>query len=235
MLVYAGGVLGGRQGLIIAFAIACVMNIGSYWFSDKIVLKIYKAIPVTEVERPELFGIVKDLAGKAGLPMPKVYIMPTQSPNAFATGRDPEHAAVAVTEGILQTLNTEELRGVIAHELGHIQNRDILIMTVAATLAGAISMLASMARWAMIFGGRGRRDSGNLVAMIAMMIVAPIAAMLIQLAISRSREFAADERGARLAGSAQGLADGLESGGDLLLHRAASTRLVPRQCRRRVH
>ena len=182
----------------------------SYWFSDKIVLKMYRAQEVSEQEAPELFSMVKRLTQKAGLPMPKVYIINQDQPNAFATGRNPAHAAVAVTTGIMRILSREELEGVIGHELAHVQHRDILIGTVAATIAGAISYLAHMAQWAMIFGGRDDDDGGNPLAAIVMMIVAPIAAMLIQMAISRSREYAADRGGAKIAGNPQHLADALK-------------------------
>lgn len=187
------------------------MNFASYWFSDKIILKMYRAREVNESAAPELYGLVRRLATQAGLPMPKVYLIPGDQPNAFATGRNPEHAAVAITDGILRILNREELEGVIGHELAHIKNRDILIGTVAATIAGAISMLATMAQWAMIFGG-GRNDDdegGGILSYLVMLIVAPIAAMLIQMAISRSREYLADEAGARIAGNPRSLASAL--------------------------
>ena len=192
--------------LIFAFAI----NFVSYFYSDKIVLKMYRARQVSETEAPVLYRIVRRLTQKAGMPMPKVYIIPDMSPNAFATGRNPNHAAVAATEGIMQLLNEDELGGVMGHELSHVRHRDILIGTVAATIAGAISYLAQMAQWAMIFGGgRGRDDDGGPFAAIAMMIIAPIAALLIQMAISRSREYAADEAGARLYGNPSALASAL--------------------------
>lgn len=213
VLVWAGGMVGGRQGAAIAFVIAFVINMASFWFSDKIVLSMYKARPVTESEYPDLFKIVRSLTQGASLPMPKVYIIPQNSPNAFATGRNPKNAAICVTRGIMDVLNYDELKGVIAHELGHVKNRDILIMSVAATIAGAIMMLANMARWAAIFGGfrsRDERGSGNIIGLLAAMIVAPLAAMLIQLAISRSREYAADRQGANLAHSSFGLANALE-------------------------
>jgi len=211
LLVYGGAALGGRQGMTFALIFAFIMNFISYFWSDKIVLKMYKAREVTEAEAPVLYRIVRRLTQKAGMPMPRVYIIPDMSPNAFATGRNPQHAAVAATEGILQLLTEDELGGVMAHELSHVSHRDILIGTVAATIAGAISYLAQMAQWAMIFGG-GRRDSdegGSPVAALVMMIVAPIAAMLIQMAISRSREYSADEAGARLYGSPLALANAL--------------------------
>ena len=211
LLVWGGAALGGRQGMTFALFFAFIMNFVSYFFSDKIVLRMYRAKEVSEAEAPVLYRIVRRLTQKAGMPMPKVYIIPDMSPNAFATGRNPSHAAVAATEGIMQLLTEEELSGVMAHELAHVNHRDILIGTVAATIAGAISYLAQMAQWAMIFGG-GRRDDdngGSPVAAIVMMIVAPIAAMLIQMAISRSREYAADEGGARLQGNPMALANAL--------------------------
>jgi len=211
LLVFGGAALAGRSGMTIALVIAFAMNFISYFFSDKIVLKMYRAQEVTEAEAPVLYRIVRRLAQKAGMPMPKVYIIPDMSPNAFATGRSPQHAAVAATEGIMQLLTEEELSGVMAHELTHVMHRDILIGTIAATIAGAISYLAQMAQWAMIFGG-GRRDDndgGSPVASLVMMIVAPIAAMLIQMAISRSREYSADEGGARLNGNPMALANAL--------------------------
>ena len=210
LLVFVGAALGGRSGMVMAFAMAAIMNVGMYWFSDKIVLRMYKAQPVTEAEAPELHGIVRTLVQKAGLPMPKVYIIPDETPNAFATGRNPEHAVVAVTQGIMRILSREELSGVIAHELAHIKHRDMLTGTIVATIAGAISMLAQMAQWSMIFGGRRDDDEGGspIVALV-MMIVAPIAAMIVQMAISRTREFEADKGGAQLAGSSSGLANAL--------------------------
>jgi heat shock protein HtpX len=212
LLVVIGRVIGGQSGMMIAFLFAVVMNFASYWFSDKIVLGMYRAQPIAESDNPRLYQMVGELAGRAGLPMPKVYIIPQEQPNAFATGRDPQHAAVAVTDGILRTLSADELRGVLAHELAHVKHRDILVGTIAATIAGAISMLANMAQWAMIFGG-GRSSSddegGSPVTGIVMMIVAPIAAMMIQMAISRSREYAADEGGAQIAGNPLSLASAL--------------------------
>lgn len=211
ILVYIGGAMGGRMGMIYAFVFAGVMNFISYWFSHKIVLAMYGAQPVTEVQAPELYSIVRNLARKAGMPIPKIYIIPSETPNAFATGRNPENGVVAVTEGIMRMLSREELAGVIAHELAHIKHRDILTGTIVATIAGAISMLAQMAHWAMLFGG-GRRnddDGGNPIAAIVMIIVAPIAAMLVQMAISRTREYEADAGGARLSGSPMGLANAL--------------------------
>lgn len=211
LLVWGGAALGGRQGMTIALMIAFFMNFVSYFFSDKIVLAMYRAQQVSEAEAPVLYRIVRRLSQKAGIPMPKVYIIPDSSPNAFATGRSPKHAAVAATEGIMQILTEEELTGVMAHELAHVLHRDILIGTIAATIAGAISYMAQMAQWAMIFGG-GRRDDedgGSPVAALVMMIVAPIAALLIQMAISRSREYSADQGGASLQGNPMPLANAL--------------------------
>jgi heat shock protein HtpX len=212
LLVFVGAAIGGQNGMIIAFMMALVMNFVSYWFSDKIVLKMYNAQPVTEAQAPDLHAMIRRLVQKAGLPMPKVYIIPDESMNAFATGRNPEHGVVAVTEGIMRTLDREELEGVIAHELAHIKHRDILTGTIVATIAGAISMLAQMAQWAMLFGGGRRDDSdegGSPVVALVMMIVAPIAAMLVQMAISRTREFEADKGGATIAGNPYGLANAL--------------------------
>jgi len=212
LLVFVGAAMGGRNGMIIAFMMALVMNFVSYWFSDKIVLAMYKAQPVTEAQAPDLHAMVRRLVQKAGLPMPKVYIIPDESMNAFATGRNPEHGVVAVTEGIMRALDREELEGVIAHELAHIKHRDILTGTIVATIAGAISMLAQMAHWAMLFGGGRRDDSdegGSPVVALVMMIVAPIAAMLVQMAISRTREYEADKGGASIAGNPYGLANAL--------------------------
>jgi heat shock protein HtpX len=221
LLVWGGAALGGRQGMTFALMIAFFMNFISYFFSDKIVLKMYRAREASEAEAPVLYRIVRRLSQKAGMPMPKVYIIPDMSPNAFATGRSPKHAAVAATEGIMQILTEEELAGVMAHELSHVRHRDILIGTIAATIAGAISYLAQMAQWAMIFGGRrDDDDGGSPIAAIVMMIVAPIAAMLIQMAISRSREYAADEGGARLHGNPLALANALRK-----LHKG--TQLIP--------
>jgi heat shock protein HtpX len=211
LLVFVGGALGGKAGMIYAFAFALIMNFVSYWFSDKIVLAMYKAQPVTEAQAPELHATVRRLTQKAGLPMPKVYIIPSETTNAFATGRNPEHGVVAVTEGIMRILSREELEGVLAHELAHIKHRDILTGTIVATIAGAISMLAQMAHWALLFGG-GRRDDdegGSPVVALVMMIVAPIAAMLVQMAISRTREYEADAGGAKIAGNPHGLANAL--------------------------
>jgi heat shock protein HtpX len=212
LLIWIGDMLGGRQGAIIALLIAGGMNFFSYWFSDKIVIKMYGGQEVTAQDDPELYGMVQDLTQRAGLPMPKVYMLPQDTPNAFATGRNPQHAAVAVTDGIRRILNKRELAGVLAHELSHVKNRDILVSTIAATLAGAISYLAQMAQWAMIFGGNRDRDDeggGNVVGLIVMMIVAPIAAMLIQMAVSRSREYGADAGGAQITGDPLALASAL--------------------------
>ena len=212
LLVMIGGGFGGRQGMIIAFIFASVMNLGSYWFSDKIVLRMYNAREVSESEAPVLYGVTRDLAMKMSMPMPKVYTIPSEALNAFATGRNPNHAAVAATEGIVRVLSRDELMGVMAHELGHVRNRDILIGTIAATIAGAISMMAHMAQWAMIFGGgrRDRDDGGSLIGSLAMIILAPIAAALIQMAISRSREYEADATGARVSGNPLYLASALK-------------------------
>jgi heat shock protein HtpX len=211
VLLALGQVLGGANGLMLGFVFAVLMNFGSYWFSDKIVLKMYRAQEVGPGHR--LHSMVERLSRQAQLPMPKVYIIPDPSPNAFATGRNPSHAAVAATEGILQVLSDGELEGVIAHELAHVKNRDILISSVAATVAAAIMMTAQMAQYAAIFGGMGGRDDrdrgSNPIALIAMIVLAPLAAMLIQAAISRSREFAADASGAQIAGTPYGLADAL--------------------------
>ena len=205
VLVGAGGAVGGQGGALFALIMAAVMNLGSYWFSDKIVVKMYKG---EEVQSGTLYEVVAELCQRNSLPMPKVYMLPQPTPNAFATGRNPQHAVVAATQGIMQTLSREELKGVMAHELAHVQNRDILIGSIAATIAGAISYMAHMAQWAMIFGGRDDEDS-NPLAMIAMMILAPIAAMLVQMAISRSREYGADQKGAELCGNPHSLANAL--------------------------
>ena len=206
VLVFAGGALGGQNGALIALVFAAVMNLGSYWFSDKIVVKMYKG---TEVTSGELYDVVAELCQRNGMTMPKVYILPQGTPNAFATGRNPQHAVVAATEGLMQILTREELMGVMAHELSHVRHRDILIGSIAATVAGAISYLAHMAQWAMIFGGGRDDEDGNPLALIATMILAPIAAMLVQMAISRSREYLADEGGARLCGNPFYLANAL--------------------------
>ncbi|MFH0772299.1 MAG: zinc metalloprotease HtpX [Candidatus Omnitrophota bacterium] len=212
LLIFVGNLIGGRNGMFLAFAIALVMNGFSYWFSDKIVLMMYRAKEVSEVEAPKIHRIVNNLVQKADLPKPRIYIIPQAAPNAFATGRNPKHAAVAVTEGIMQLLNDDEMEGVLAHELSHVGNRDILISTIVATMAGAIYMLADWARWAAMFGGRrDEREGGGikLVAMLLVAILAPIVAMLIQLAISRSREYLADESGAKLCGRPLSLANAL--------------------------
>ena len=213
LILIIGEVFGGRQGLIIAFIFALIMNGGSYWFSDKIVLSLYRAREIKYEDAPDLHRMVEGLAQQAEIPKPRIYLMPSQNPNAFATGRNPDHAVVAVTEGILRLLNEDELQGVLSHELSHIKNRDILIGSIAATLAGVIMMLASMARWAALFGGLGRDDDdrgGGIIGLIAMSVLAPIAAMLIQFAISRSREYLADETGARVSKNPLGLARALE-------------------------
>lgn len=216
LLMLIGGFVGGRHGVMIAFIIAMVMNFGSYWFSDKLVLRMYHAQEVSENQAPELYRMVRELAMRANLPMPRVYIIPGETPNAFATGRDEHHAVVAVTEGLLRILNRDELEGVISHELTHIKNKDMLIGSIAATLAGAIVMLANMAQWAAMFGGVGGRDNnegeggGGVIGMILMAILAPIAATIIQMAISRSREYLADDGGARISGKPYGLAGALE-------------------------
>jgi len=227
LFVLAGGAIAGQHGMVMAFIFACVMNLATYWFSHKIVLAIYRAKPLSEQEAPRVYQIVRDLTLKANLPMPQIYMIPNDTPNAFATGRNPKHAVVAVTRGILELLDKEELKGVLAHELSHIGNRDILIGTIAATIAGAISMLANMARWGMMFGGSGR-DSDNrsnpvgLVLTIVFIILLPIAAMLIQLAISRTREYGADESGAKLTGNPMGLANALRK-----LHSYSERRPLP--------
>ena len=214
LVVLIGGAVGGQQGMLIAFVFAIAMNLGSYWFSDRIVLSMYGAQPIDEAQAPDLYRIVRRLCTKAAIPLPRVYLIPGDTPNAFATGRNPQHAAVAVTEGIMRMLDDEELEGVLAHELSHVRNRDTLTMTIAATLAGVITYLAHMAQWAAMFGG-GRRDDeegsgGGVIGMVLMAILAPIAAMLIQLAISRAREFQADASGAHLVGRPWGLAKALE-------------------------
>lgn len=211
LLVAVGGIWG-RNGMMLFFVIAMVMNLVNYWFSDKIVLAMYGAREVTEQDAPMLYSVTRELASRAQIPMPKVYVIPSPALNAFATGRNPKHAAVAATEGILQTLNREELTGVMAHELSHVGNRDILIGTIAAAIAGAISMIANIAQWGLIFGGYGGRrddDRGGGLGTILMIILAPFAALLIQMAISRSREYQADESGARLSGNPRALASAL--------------------------
>ncbi len=213
LMLVVGRALGGEQGMYFALIFAAVFNLGSYWFSHRIVLAMFRAKPISEAESPKLYSTVARLAQKAGVPMPKLYLIPSQALNAFATGRSPSHAVVAVTEGILRHLSNEELEGVLGHELSHVLHRDMLISSVAATIAGAISMLASMARWALIFGGVGRsgndRGGQNPIASLVMLIVAPVAALLIQMAVSRSREYAADVGGARLCGNPLYLAEAL--------------------------
>lgn len=199
LVVFCGYALGGERGMMIAFILACLMNLGSYWASDKIVLAMYRAQPLAENEAPEVFEIVRNLAAKAGIPMPRLYVLPSASANAFATGRDPKHAAIAVTHGIVGLLNKEELSGVLGHELSHILNRDILLSSIVAALAGALSMIASMFRWSFFWGGeRDEHDKGHPLALLLASIVMPLAAILIQLAISRSREYKADWCGAQL-------------------------------------
>lgn len=214
VFIYIGRLLGGTTGMTIALVIALIMNFMSYWFSDKIVLAMYHAREVTPEEAPRLYNMVRNVATQAGIPMPRLYIIPTQAPNAFATGRNPQNAAVAVTEGILKLLEPGELEGVIAHEIGHITNRDILISTVAATLAGAISYIANMAQWALLFGGFGRNSDdeghGGVIGSLIMIVLAPIIALIIQLAISRAREYKADETGARLTRRPLDLASALK-------------------------
>jgi heat shock protein HtpX len=211
LLVWAGDLIGGRQGALVALIFAGVMNFFSYWFSDKIVMAMYRAKEISPAEDPELYGLVQELTQKAGLPMPRVCVIPQEAPNAFATGRSPRHAAVAVTAGIRRLLTKRELAGVMAHELAHVMNRDILVSTIAATLAGAISYLAWMAQWAMIFGGGRDRDreGGNMLGLLFMMIVAPLAAAIIQMAVSRSREYGADATGAKISGDPLALASAL--------------------------
>ncbi len=212
LILLFGQYMGGQGGLVIAFIFAVVMNFGSYWFSDKIVLRMYGAQEVNEAQNPQLYRIVHNLTIQAGLPMPKLYVIPSEGANAFATGRNPSHAAVAVTQGILRLMDERELTGVLAHELAHVKNRDILISSVAATLAGVIMMLANMAQWAAIFGlGRSDddEDGGGIIGMLVMAFLAPLAATIIQMAISRTREFAADRTGAAMSGDPLGLASAL--------------------------
>jgi heat shock protein HtpX len=214
LIIFLGNMVGGRQGMYLAFLFAGLMNFGSYWFSDKIVLKLYRAEEASPQDFSWLYSIVSKISQTAGMPQPRIFIIPSDSPNAFATGRNPEHAVVAVTSGIMRILNRDELEGVIAHELGHVKNRDILISSIAATLAGVIMMVGRMVQFAAMFGGFSRSDDeeggGGVLGMIVLAILAPIAAMLIQLAISRSREYLADATGASLAGTPQGLANALE-------------------------
>ncbi|OHB32531.1 MAG: protease HtpX [Desulfuromonadaceae bacterium GWC2_58_13] len=212
LLVAMGNAIGGQSGMIIAFLLAGGMNFFSYWYSDKIVLKMYRAREVSETEQPVFYGMVRRLAARANMPMPKVYVIPSPSPNAFATGRNPQNAAVAATEGIMQILSADELEGVMAHELAHVANRDTLISTIAATFAGAISMLGNMLQWAAIFGGGNSEDEeggGGLLGGLAMAFIAPMAAMLIQMAVSRSREYLADASGAKICGQPLALANAL--------------------------
>lgn len=224
LFVAIGYLIGGQGGMIIAFGFAVVMNFVSYWFSDKIVLSMYRAKKVEEADAPRLYSMVQRLATQAGLPGPRVYIIPDSSPNAFATGRNPANGVVAYTQGILDLLSEDELEGVTAHELAHIKNRDILTQTIAATIAGAIGMLASMAKWGAIFGGMGGRDDregggGGIIGLLVMAIVAPIAAMFVQMAISRTREYAADATGAQISGKPLSLANALRK-----LHNGAARR-----------
>ena len=225
LLVTAGKAFGGNNGMMLMFAVSMGINFFSYWYSDKIVLKMYGAREVDIHSAPELVGMVANLARRAGMPMPRVYIIDTDAPNAFATGRDPEHAAVAVTASLMRALTPQELEGVMAHELAHVKNRDTLISTLVASLAGAISMLANMAQWAAIFGaGRSNdeEEGGGLVGSLFMIILAPMAAMLIQMGISRSREFLADETGARMAGNPLALASALRK-----IEHYAMNRMMP--------
>lgn len=211
LLLIIGSVLGGERGLVMAFVISLVMNLGSYWFSDKIILTMYRAREVSEAESPRLYAIAARVATASHLPMPRVYIIPGETANAFATGRNPEHSAVAATEGILNLLSDDELEGVIGHEFAHIRHRDILTSTIVATMVGTITFLARMAGWSMMFAGMNRDDRrSNGITELAMLILAPIAALLVQMAISRSREFAADEGGARATGRPLSLANALQ-------------------------
>jgi len=214
LILLVSGAIGGRNGLVIGLVIAAVSNFVSYWFSDKIVLAMYRAKPIEQAQAPGMYAVVERLAARASIPMPKLYLIDDESPNAFATGRNPNHAAVACTTGILKLMTEDELEGVLAHELSHVRNRDILIGSIAATLAGVIGWMAHMARWGAMFGGYGGRDDrdngGGIFGLLATAIIAPIAAMIIQLAISRSREYQADQSGAELAGSPYGLARALE-------------------------
>jgi len=230
LLMMIGRAFGGQNGMMIALALAVVMNFVSYFFSDKIALSMYRAKPVTREELPRAYQIVERLTQKIGLPMPKIYVIPTESPNAFATGRNPQHASVAVTRGLLELMNDEELEGVIAHELSHVRNYDILTSSIAATIAGAITFLAEMARWGMLFGGFGRdrdddREGGGFAALL-MIFLAPVAALLLQLFVSRAREYSADETGARMVGQPYGLISALEKLG-AYNQRLPSTSLSP--------
>ena len=211
LLVWVGDILAGRQGMWLFLVLAATMNFFAYWFSDKIVLAMYRAKPVTQAQAPELYAIVQHLTQRAKIPMPRLYVIPNESPNAFATGRSPGHAAVAVTQGILRILNRDELEGVLAHELGHVKNRDILTSSIVATIAGAITMLSRVAMWGSMFGG-GRRDDrggGNPIVALLVMLLAPLAAMIVQTAVSRTREFAADRAGSELSGKPLALASAL--------------------------
>jgi heat shock protein HtpX len=211
LLVFAGEYFGGEDGALLAFAVAAAMNFFSYFYSDKLALRMYRAQPVTREQLPRVYEVVERLTQRAGIPMPKIYVLPTESPNAFATGRNPQHASVAVTHGILELLNDDELEGVLAHELSHVRNRDILTSSIAATLAGAITILARMAFWFGAMGGGDRRDrEGGGLGAIFMLLLAPLAAMLIQLWVSRTREYEADASGARMTGNPYGLASALE-------------------------
>jgi heat shock protein HtpX len=213
ILMLIGGAVGGRGGLLIALLLAIGMNVFSYWYSDKLVLRMYGAREISEAEAPQVYGILRRLTQRAKIPMPRVYVIASESPNAFATGRNPQHAAVAVTQGIARLLDERELEGVLAHELAHVRNRDTLTMTVTATIASTIMFLANMAQWAAIFGGFSRDaddEGGGIIGLLIAIFVAPIAATLVQMAISRSREYAADTTGAQLAGTPYGLADALE-------------------------
>ncbi len=209
ILIGVGYFVAGKTGLIVALVLSIVMNFGSYWFSNTIILKMYDAVPVSEQQAPDLYSIVKETADKAKIAMPKIYILPNKTPNAFATGRDEDHAAVAVTSGIMKILTRDELEGVIGHELSHIKHKDILISTMAATIASAVVIIANMAKWAALTGGAGD-DGGRMVALIATAVVAPIAAMLVQMALSRSREYYADEGSAKLTGKPEAMASSLE-------------------------
>jgi heat shock protein HtpX len=211
LILVCGQLLGGQTGMVLALGLAAVLNFGSYWFSDRIVLAAHRAQPVSEAQAPRLHAIVERLIARAGLPKPKLYVLPQAAPNAFATGRNPQHAAVAVTQGLLELMDEDEVEGVVAHELAHIRNRDILISSIAATIAGAISMLASFARFGALFGGGGRDDrGGGVIGLLVMAIVAPLSALVIQMAISRSREYAADATAAAMVGHPHGLARALD-------------------------
>lgn len=209
IIIILGGMIGGRSGVILAFGLAIVMNVGSYWYSDKIVLSMYRARELGPDEAPYLFDMTRELARNAGIPMPRLCLVPEQAPNAFATGRDPDHAVVAVTEGILRLLSPEELKGVVAHEIGHIVNRDILIQTIAGVMASAIVTLANIFQFSAMFGGNRNQEGGSGISAIFLALVAPLAASLVQMAISRSREYLADETGARLCGQPLALAGAL--------------------------